>query len=237
MILLLLSQDHTLTVASELLDRRYSPPLSKMTACTASSWPVNTVALPVSISYIFTIPSLEAQATTLEPGSKATLLMECGPRSIEVAMQAFRMSQRLSTPYASPDAINSPYTKQGVLMTCFTTPFFQFNFFYYLFTNITITFNMQLEIHFDFSQFWIKKYTEYPREYLYQLTCRLKVAWLTEWMCPKNVVSHNPVLASQRDTVLSADDVHKVFEYERKLILLTESPWPRRVVRHRRLNN
>lgn len=43
------------------------------------------------------------------------------------------------------------------------------------------------------------------------------------------------VRASQRDTVLSAEHVIRVLENGRNSMLLTESVWPRRVYRQRRL--
>ena len=43
------------------------------------------------------------------------------------------------------------------------------------------------------------------------------------------------VLASQRESVLSAEQVSSVFEYGKNTMLLTESAWPRNVCRHRSL--
>ena len=43
------------------------------------------------------------------------------------------------------------------------------------------------------------------------------------------------VLASQRESVLSAEQVSSVFEYGKNTMLFTESAWPRNVCRHRSL--
>ena len=53
----------------------------------------------------------------------------------------------------------------------------------------------------------------------------------------KKLLRHNTVLASHKERVLSAEQVNRLLEYGRNVILFTESAWPRRVERHLSLKN
>jgi hypothetical protein len=53
----------------------------------------------------------------------------------------------------------------------------------------------------------------------------------------EQIFRYNTVLASHKDRVLSAEQVKRLLEYGRNVILFTESAWPRRVERHLSLEN